>query len=499
LSKLFTQKRISLRKKIILMIITKLLFTLFIITQISYSQDYGTMHFTNYVDDRQSAFSLTFDDGFLTQIENVRPILNQYGFKGTFYVLPPYLTESLPGIWRYGTWPGFQSMAAEGHEIGSHTMNHDTLTLLPWGDISTEGTLLYELYKSKDSIDQRIPNSNCISLNYPYTLHNSLVDSAASLFYENGRTLGQASNDASLSEDEWYGLKAKVVEFSLPRNSVEDDSTELFTFLEWAQNSIDNRKWGMIIIHDVVPFAQLQELINQGIYEPITNEWLTSLCEYLWARSSNKEIWVETVGNITRYIKERDAAQYQIIWSSNHLIEIILTDNLVDEIFNYPLSAYIKVPGDWYNVRLQQGDFIDTLEVIEKGLDSVLLAKVRPDKGLISLTPVTPSAVEDEIMSIDKFQLFQNFPNPFNPTTKIKYSVPNVTLIGVEGSRVQLKVFDILGNEIATLVDEYKSAGNYEVDFDVAQESFPAITSGIYFYQLNAGSYVETKKMVLLK
>jgi len=481
------------------MIITKLLFTLFIITQISYSQDYGTMHFTNYVDDRQSAFSLTFDDGFLTQIENVRPILNQYGFKGTFYVLPPYLTESLPGIWRYGTWPGFQSMAAEGHEIGSHTMNHDTLTLLPWGDISTEGTLLYELYKSKDSIDQRIPNSNCISLNYPYTLHNSLVDSAASLFYENGRTLGQASNDASLSEDEWYGLKAKVVEFSLPRNSVEDDSTELFTFLEWAQNSIDNRKWGMIIIHDVVPFAQLQELINQGIYEPITNEWLTSLCEYLWARSSNKEIWVETVGNITRYIKERDAAQYQIIWSSNHLIEIILTDNLVDEIFNYPLSAYIKVPGDWYNVRLQQGDFIDTLEVIEKGLDSVLLAKVRPDKGLISLTPVTPSAVEDEIMSIDKFQLFQNFPNPFNPTTKIKYSVPNVTLIGVEGSRVQLKVFDILGNEIATLVDEYKSAGNYEVDFDVAQESFPAITSGIYFYQLNAGLYVETKKMVLLK
>jgi len=310
------------------MIITKLLFTLFIITQISYSQDYGTMHFTNYADDRQSAFSLTFDDGLLTQIENVRPILNQYGFKGTFYVLPPYLTESLPGIWRYGTWPGFQSMAAEGHEIGSHTMNHDTLTLLPWGDISTEGTLLYELYKSKDSIDQRIPNSKCISLNYPYTLHNSLVDSAASLFYENGRTLGQASNDASLSEDEWYGLKAKVVEFSLPRNSVEDDSTELFTFLEWAQNSIDNRKWGMIIIHDVVPFAQLQELINQGIYEPITNEWLTSLCEYLWARSSNKEIWVETVGNITRYIKERDAAQYQIIWSSNHLIEIILTDNL---------------------------------------------------------------------------------------------------------------------------------------------------------------------------
>jgi len=59
---------------------------------------------------------------------------------------------------------------------------------------------------------------------------------------------------------------------------------------------------------------------------------------------------------------------------------------------------------------------------------------------------------------------------------------------------VQLKVFDILGNEIATLVDEYKPAGSYEVNFDVA--NFP---SGVYFYQIKAGSFVETKKMLLLR
>ncbi|MBE0551263.1 MAG: T9SS type A sorting domain-containing protein, partial [Ignavibacterium sp.] len=351
-------------------------------------------------------------------------------------------------------------------------------------------------YQSKIFIEQKIPTDKCISLNYPYTLHNSFVDSAASLFYENGRTLGQVPNDSSLTQEHWFGLKAKVVSFNQPRNSTADDLDELYSFLEWTQNSINNRKWGMIIIHDVVPFTQLPELVGQGIYEPISNEWLTSLCDYLWARSSNKEVWVETVGNITRYIKERDDAEYQIISSSNQLIEITLTDNLNDEIFNYPLSAYIKVPGDWNYVRLQQGNFVDTLEVIEKDTDWVVLAKITPDKGLIRLTPVTPTPVEDEIQLVDKFELFQNYPNPFNPSTIIKFTIPNVTLSEVEGARVQLKVYDVLGNEVATLVDEYKPAGMYNVQFIMQNEQR---SSGLYFYQLKVGDYSEAKKMMYLK
>jgi photosystem II stability/assembly factor-like uncharacterized protein len=85
------------------------------------------------------------------------------------------------------------------------------------------------------------------------------------------------------------------------------------------------------------------------------------------------------------------------------------------------------------------------------------------------------------------FKLSQNFPNPFNPRTSLQYTV---------GSRqfVTLKVYDILGNEIATLVNEEKPAGEYEVEFNGAN-----LPSGIYFYQLKAGGYIETKKMVLLK
>jgi hypothetical protein len=83
--------------------------------------------------------------------------------------------------------------------------------------------------------------------------------------------------------------------------------------------------------------------------------------------------------------------------------------------------------------------------------------------------------------------LSQNFPNPFNPSTKIKYSVP-------QSSQVVIKVFDLLGNEIETLVNEEKQTGTYEVTWYA--ENLP---SGIYFYQLKAGSFIETKKMLLLK
>ena len=93
-----------------------------------------------------------------------------------------------------------------------------------------------------------------------------------------------------------------------------------------------------------------------------------------------------------------------------------------------------------------------------------------------------------------KFSLEQNYPNPFNPTTKIRYTIPNV--ISTEGRNlsVSLKVYNVLGNEVATLVDEYKPAGNYEVDFNAVN-----LASGMYLYKIQAGSFVETKKMILIR
>lgn len=99
-----------------------------------------------------------------------------------------------------------------------------------------------------------------------------------------------------------------------------------------------------------------------------------------------------------------------------------------------------------------------------------------------------PNSVEDEFSGIpSEFGLFDNFPNPFNPSTTIYYAVPEVSF-------VELKVFDALGNEITTLVSETKEAGYHNISFDAADYN-----SGVYFYQLQTGNFVETKKMILMK
>ncbi|MDT3697736.1 MAG: right-handed parallel beta-helix repeat-containing protein [Ignavibacterium sp.] len=97
----------------------------------------------------------------------------------------------------------------------------------------------------------------------------------------------------------------------------------------------------------------------------------------------------------------------------------------------------------------------------------------------------------DEKVIPQLFHLHQNYPNPFNPSTRIQYQISII-------SQVSLKVYDVLGNEIATLVNEYLPAGSYEVEFSPGSSiKYPA--SGIYFYRLQAGNYAQTKSMILIK
>ena len=103
----------------------------------------------------------------------------------------------------------------------------------------------------------------------------------------------------------------------------------------------------------------------------------------------------------------------------------------------------------------------------------------------------TLTDVEDENELPKEFSLSQNYPNPFNPSTRIQYAISSRQFVSI-------KVYDVLGNEVAKLVDEYKPAGKYEIEFNPAS-SIKNLASGIYFYRLKAGDFVETKKMILIK
>lgn len=106
------------------------------------------------------------------------------------------------------------------------------------------------------------------------------------------------------------------------------------------------------------------------------------------------------------------------------------------------------------------------------------------------------NSIEVEVISPKVFSLEQNYPNPFNPSTKIKYVIPNVETLQSASIQVTLKIYDVLGNEITTLVNEQHLPGIYEVEFNTKEMN---LTSGVYFYQLRANNFVETKKMILNK
>ena len=136
-------------------------------------------------------------------------------------------------------------------------------------------------------------------------------------------------------------------------------------------------------------------------------------------------------------------------------------------------------PENWIVQDIIPGQYVDNLTFF--GVDPFTIPGLET-----KLTDEIVSVESNEITPIS-FILEQNYPNPFNPATSIQYSV---------GSRqfVSLKVYDVLGNEIVTLVNEEKSPGIFEVEFDARN-----LSSGIYFYRLQAGSLFETKKMLLLK
>ena len=195
--------------------------------------------------------------------------------------------------------------------------------------------------------------------------------------------------------------------------------------------------------------------------------------------------------------------------SKNQLVYLIKDDNgenfqinvkkwaTASDILDIQPGAFINAsttePGSLFNFPVTLIGIQVKLDALrEDGVvyrDSLVLDNLR-----ISFPDITTDIkIEKNLPS--KIELYQNYPNPFNPTTKIKYSIPFLDKNKFSSAQmVQLKVYDILGREVTTLVNGYKKPGNYEVLFDASE-----VVSGVYFYKLQIGEFFQTKKMLLLK
>ncbi len=146
------------------------------------------------------------------------------------------------------------------------------------------------------------------------------------------------------------------------------------------------------------------------------------------------------------------------------------------------VDPYLHIDGSIATFLESHGT---TIAGIDNDFDGDARNAATPDIGADEFDGIV--GVEDETTPPTEFALEQNYPNPFNPATTIKYSIPEI-------SKVSLACFNLLGEKVITLVNEEKPAGIYEVNWSAAN-----LPSGVYFYQLRAGKYIETKKMVLIK
>jgi hypothetical protein len=160
------------------------------------------------------------------------------------------------------------------------------------------------------------------------------------------------------------------------------------------------------------------------------------------------------------------------------------TSTSVTTLFKMHLELKLFYPGGDTLIKIYQQSNEQYFEIYIPHLISSFW--IDPDHWYIFNSTTHHTDVIDDYVP-ESFQLYQNFPNPFNSSTKIKFHIPHF-------SKTVMKIFDVLGNEVAMPVNSEKPAGDYEIEFDAS-----ALTSGVYFYQLRSGSYNESKKMLLLR
>jgi hypothetical protein len=200
------------------------------------------------------------------------------------------------------------------------------------------------------------------------------------------------------------------------------------------------------------------------------------------------------MGNITRYMKEREQFQYNVTLQTDTQIQINATDNLSDQIYNYPLTVDITVPPEWEGAFVIQGLRTDTVNTIVAGNNAYVRTKIIPNGGILILNKrINTTGVVTVDLEPKVYMLEQNYPNPFNPSTRIKYSIPFE-------SNVRITIYNTLGESVKALANEMQGAGTYEVNFNSS-----GLSSGVYFYSILANStdgkqsFRETKKMILTK
>ena len=400
---------------------------------------------------RSAAISYTFDDNCSNQLAVVVPMFNEFDFKLTLFT-----------VINWGpNWTGLQSAVSHGHEVASHTLSHPSL-----GGLS-DSIQRIELANSRSIINSNITGQQCVTLAYP----NCVV------------------GNTSIVRQYYFAARgcSGIVESRTPSNFMNISSIicgalgsikTSADFNSRANSAASSKGWCVYLLHGID---------SDGGYSPLSSDTLRRSLEYL--KANPDKFWVTSFGNVAKYVLERNAASVSEIQVTNDNITVLESDTLDPVVYNCPLTIRRPLPQGWSSAYVvQNGDTLAS-QIVQVDSTRYLMFDVLPNNGFITIKRIQTTGLNLQNMSTvpAPVELHQNYPNPFNPGTVISYELPRT-------SRISLKVYDLLGHEVATLFEGVRKPGRYEAIFDGSR-----LASGVYMCQLSTDNFVEVKKLVLLK
>ena len=399
-----------------------------------------------------SAVSHTFDDNIGLQLSVVVPIFNEFDFNLTLY--------TMTDAWEPANWAALKAAAAEGHEIGSHSVTHANFNDIP------EASEAVELNDSQESIWNETSTDQALTFAYPYCVTGN--DSLVASRYIAARVCSGSIVPAT--PPNFYAISSIIVgsEGSVQR------SADLNNKVRSGKTA---RGWTVFLYHAID---------NSGGYSPIPSQQIRGHLEFL--RDNPADYWVESFVNVVKYIKERNVAEITEVSVTADTVRIEVTDTLDNSIYNFPITIRRALPTGWDSATVSQDSVVLPVSIVQSGGESFIQFSAIPDNGLVTISKENVAEVSNENdLTPIPFELYPNYPNPFNPSTVISYQLS-------VNSEVSLKVFDASGREVAVLVDGWVPAGTHRVQFNAAD-----LASGLYMYTLQSGELVKTQKMILLK
>jgi oligosaccharide reducing-end xylanase len=364
---------------------------------------------------RSAAICYTFDDGCSNQFSKARPMFDTAHFPMTLYTV----TNWSPN------WKVLQNMSEKGHEIGSHSVNHIDLNK---ADASTQNT---ELKNSKVVIEQNIKGSMCLTHAYPYC--TKAIDSIVSKYYISARGCqGFIENKTPID----YNNVSSIVVGELGSIKVYVDFKNSFI------NVSKKNGWLVFLIHGID---------NDGGYSPISSTELKKSLDYLTPRTS--KYWVTTFKNATLYSKERNAAIISNVNIVDTAVTFDLSDNLLDSIYNFPLSLRSKLPNNWPSAKVTQNDIEVTSRIVKVDSTVYLQFDVVPDKGLIKViksnivvVPEVDTIPPDNEDPESVTSSIENLPDsPFFFQVKDNKLIIHLPEVNFSNNLWHIKIYDFIG------------------------------------------------------